>query len=120
MMTAIAIDIAKNPKGLDFSDPEPDTRPDRPQLGPKVRTGIIPSPNNDEGGVLISRVAEGTSAEDAGLEPGDIIVRWSGQDVEDVQTWMPTLLELEPGDEIELTVDRDGERIDLIMILREP
>ena len=120
MMSAIAIDIAQNPRGLDFSDPEPDTRPERPQIGPKVRIGIIPSPRSDEEGVLIRRVAEGTSAEDAGLEDGDIIVSWNGEDVEDVQTWMPTLLELEPGDEIELTVDRDGELIDLIMILRAP
>lgn len=119
MMTRIAIDIATNPKGLDFTDPEPQPERETARTGPRVRTGIIPAPSSDEG-VLIRRVAEGTSAQDAGLEAGDVILTWNGEDVEDLNQWMSTLGEFEPGDEVELTIDRDGEQLELIMIMRAP
>ncbi len=119
LMTAIAYDIALNPKGLNFTDPEPDDRPDRPTTGPRIRTGIVPSPRSDEG-VLVRNVFEGTSAADAGIEPDDIIIQWNGVKTPDVQTWAPLLLEHEPGDEIEVIIIRDGETIELLMILRAP
>eukprot|EP00913_Durusdinium_trenchii_P006338 g5950.t1 len=120
MLTAIAIDIATNPKGLDFSDPEPQPeRPDRPRTGPKVRTGIIPSPTSDEG-VLVRRVFDSTSAADAGIEADDIILEWNGTKTPDVQAWMPLLLTHEPGDEISVTIKRGDETIELMMILRAP
>ena len=119
MMTQIAIDIATNPRGLDFTDPEPKPERKASRPAPPVRTGIIPAPRSDKG-VLIRRVSSGTSAEDAGLQAGDVILAWNGQEVQDVHAWMPTLKELSPGDEVELTIERDGERIELLMILRAP
>ncbi len=120
MLTAIAIDIATNPRGLDFSDPEPQPeRPSRPRTGPKVRTGIIPSPTSDEG-VLVRRVFDSTSAADAGIEADDVILEWDGTRTPNVQAWMPLLLKHEPGDEISVTVRRGDETIELMMILRAP
>ncbi|MFI4896196.1 MAG: M28 family peptidase [Phycisphaerales bacterium JB059] len=120
LMAAIAMDIATNPDGLDFSDPEPpDDRP-RPQpTGPRVRTGIVPSARPDEG-VVVSRVFDATSAADAGIEEGDVITEWNGTPTPDVQAWMPLLLEHEPGDEITVKIRRDDQEIELILILRAP
>lgn len=120
LMAAIALDIATNPDGLDFSDPEPpDDRP-RPQpTGPRVRTGIVPSARPDDG-VVVSQVFDSTSAADAGIEEGDVIIEWDGTPTPDVHAWMPLLLEHEPGEEIKVKIRRDDQEIELIMILRAP
>ena len=80
----------------------------------KVRLGIRPSmAEGGEPGVLVQSVSPGTSAANGGLKPGDLIVAWDGEDLIDVMDMLERLRSLEPGDEVELVVVRDGEDLEL-------
>ena len=80
----------------------------------KVRLGIRPSmAEGGEPGVLVQSVSPGTSAANGGLKPGDLIVAWDGEDLIDVMDMLERLRSLEPGDEVELVVVRDGEDLKL-------
>lgn len=87
--------------------------------GVRVRVGIAPGDYSGEaGGIVVARVFDGTSAADAGLKEGDRITVWNGERVLTVQDWMPMLSTHSPGDQIELTVIRDGEEITVPMTLK--
>jgi serine protease DegQ len=60
-------------------------------------------------GVIVQSVVEGGPADDAGMEPGDVIVGLDGQPVRTVEDFLVELRELMPGDEITIEVVRDGE-----------
>ncbi|MFI4916272.1 MAG: M28 family peptidase [Phycisphaerales bacterium JB060] len=86
-----------------------------PSMGDiKVRFGIRPG-TYVEGveGVAVGGVTPDSPADYAGLKAGDVLVGWNGQLVGDVRDWMGQLMRHEPGDVVTVTVDRDGERIDL-------
>ena len=70
------------------------------------------------GGLLVAPVIDGTSAADAGLKVGDRITIWNGERVKTVEDWMPLLATHNPGDEIDLTVVRQGEEVIVPMTLK--
>jgi len=72
-----------------------------------------------ESGVLVREVIEGGPAEEAGVRPGDVIVRFDGEAVETVEDLFAALREVQPGDEAELTVVREGDERDLTVELGE-
>lgn len=87
--------------------------------GSKVRLGVMPSYSTaDEPGVLIDGVTEGTSAHDAGIQTGDIITAWDGEHIEGGSDLMKHLRSHKPGDEVTITVTRDGESLDLPVTLK--
>ncbi len=59
-------------------------------------------------GVLVVRVAGGSPADDAGIEPGDIIVAVDGQRVQDVQDLNVLILDAETGQKLSVEVERGG------------
>ena len=63
------------------------------RTGAPVRLGIMPSYTSDlETGVLIDGVSDGTSAADAGLAEGDILLRWNDTEITDGSILMQELL----------------------------
>lgn len=82
------------------SDPKPAGRP---------RFGIKPaSYDENETGIEVEEVFEDTSAADAGIQAGDIMIKWNGKPLTNVETWMPLLQAANVGDVVEVTVKRDG------------
>ncbi len=85
----------------------------------KVRVGLLPSFGEGQGlGVRVGTVTPETAAAEAGIEPGDMIVRWDGVKVEDLESWSAMLAEHEPGDEVKVGIKRDGEELTLDVKLR--
>lgn len=85
----------------------------------KVRLGIMPgSYSEDEPGIPVGDVTAGSSADEGGMIAGDRIVRWDGQKLTDIQGWMELLAKHEPGDEVKVGVNRDGEEITLDVTLQ--
>lgn len=77
--------------------------------GVSVRFGIAPGDYSDvEPGVLVGEVFPGTSADLAGIRPGDRMTKWNGKPIADVETWMPLLAGAKPGDVVDVTYVRDG------------
>jgi S1-C subfamily serine protease len=74
-----------------------------------VRFGIAPGDYSGElEGVLIGEVFDGLPAAKAGLKSGDLMVKWNGKDLVDVESWMPMLNKHKPGDVVEIVYVRDG------------
>ena len=64
-------------------------------------------------GAGIEVVEEGSSAEEAGLEPGDLVTRVDDEVIVGVESLVATIRGYRPGDEVTLTVVRDGEELEL-------
>jgi serine protease Do len=60
-------------------------------------------------GALVHQVIEDRPAQRAGMEPGDIIIRYEGEDIEDLAELRLLVARTEPDASVELTVRRDGE-----------
>ena len=61
-------------------------------------------------GALVSEVMSGTAAEDAGIEPGDVIVGLDGKEVVDSRDLRTRIALSSIGDEVDIDVVRDGKR----------
>jgi aminopeptidase YwaD len=104
---------SRRPGPREEEKPEQASAPANP--GPvrgNVRFGIAPGDyGDDEPGVLVGDVYDGTPAAAAGLKKGDRMVRWNGKPVSDVEGWMPLLAAAKPGDVVDIVVLRDGKEI---------
>lgn len=80
----------------------------------KVRFGIMPGNYNDsKPGVAVERVSRNTSASLGGVLAGDRMMEWNGVLIESVGAWMKMLGTHKPGDVVIVTVERNGEEVDL-------
>jgi S1-C subfamily serine protease len=70
-------------------------------------------------GVLVADVARNSAADEAGLREGDVIVALDGQPIETFDQLADTIDAKEVGDEITVTVNRDGEELELKATLRD-
>ncbi|HAA15016.1 MAG TPA: deoxyribonuclease HsdR [Cytophagales bacterium] len=69
-------------------------------------------------GVYVSAVRLGSSAEDAGLEQGDVIVQIDGKIVRNVAELQELVGRNRPGDEVEVTYLRNGEEFSTQAVLK--
>jgi serine protease Do len=68
-------------------------------------------------GAYVEEVVEGGPSEAAGLQVGDVIVSLAGDAVADSGDVLDRLLEHEPGEEVPVTVVRDGENLQIDVTL---
>ncbi|MDE2823120.1 MAG: PDZ domain-containing protein, partial [Chloroflexota bacterium] len=68
-----------------------------------------------EEGVVVVRVADGSPAEDAGLQKGDVIVSVDGTDADSVSAVATVVREAEVGDTLSIIVAREGESANLTL-----
>ncbi|GAB4383288.1 MAG: hypothetical protein Kow0022_02740 [Phycisphaerales bacterium] len=116
----IALAAAQRPERFRFARPQRAESQQGARSGIKVRFGIMPAYSQEEGaiGVLIEDVTAGGSAAEAGIKPGDRLVRWNGQKIADIQDWMQMLAKHEPGDKVVVGVKRGDEEITLEVTLQ--
>jgi len=77
----------------------------------KVMFGVVPDFAFQGEGVRVDGLVPESPAAIADVREGDILVRLAGEDLEDLRAFSDVLKKLEPGQEVEATVLRDGERI---------
>lgn len=77
--------------------------------GPKL--GVMPRYEGSEDGMEISGVVPGGAAEAAGLKKGDKITAIGGKPVKNVQDYMAAMSGLKRGEDVEITVTRDGKKV---------
>jgi S1-C subfamily serine protease len=70
-------------------------------------------------GAVVDSVQEGSGADDAGLQSGDIIVAVDGEELDTMAELVALVRVREPGDTLELTIVRDGEELELDVTLGE-
>ena len=57
----------------------------------------------------IETVQAGSAAEAAGIEPGDRLVALEGEEIDEWQTFVARIAQEQPGDEVTVSLERDGE-----------
>ncbi len=73
-----------------------------------------------DGQVVISEVVEGSPAADAGLMADDVIIAVEGEAVSAIADLRSMMGSFRPGDELAVTVERDGETLERTVLLGEP
>ncbi|MDI9402791.1 MAG: M28 family peptidase [Limnohabitans sp.] len=120
---------AASPERLEFGtgaraqDPAPrvvDTAPGGNDRGyAPVRLGIQPGMAEDgESGILVENVSPNTSAADAGIKVGDILLSWDGVSLGSTADMMTKLRASKPGDIAKMRVMRDGKEIEINVELK--
>jgi len=83
------------------------------RMGSNVYLGSIPDMAAPESlkGLRLSGVRAGSPADAAGLKAGDVVVEFDGKPVVDLQSYSDALYARQPGDEVDVVVVRNGERV---------
>ncbi|MGH9788203.1 MAG: PDZ domain-containing protein, partial [Candidatus Acidiferrales bacterium] len=76
---------------------------------PAARLGIVMEVSADRGAIQVQEVAEGAPVARAGLRAGDLIVSVNGQKLETLKPFYDAVTRGQPGDVVELEVERPGE-----------
>ena len=124
LINTVAIDLVDEEK-LSFQTSSSSSRRggNRGSVAPpaSVRLGIQPSYSAElETGILINGVSEGTSAEDAGLQDGDVLLEWNGIELTGGMELMNQLRAAKPGYKVTILVQRDTKNIDIEVTLKAP
>lgn len=113
----LALDLATMPEQLQFTEPGRVATRDRGYA--PVRLGIRPGMGTDiDSGVQVEAVSPGTSAEEGGIERGDIIIGWDDVPIDDMRSLFEALQNHEPGDVVAITVLRGDETVTLDVRLK--
>jgi serine protease Do len=70
---------------------------------------LVDNENLPKGSAVVSQVEEGAPADEAGLEAGDIITGINGTPLENYLQLGNQIASMQPGEEAELQINRDGE-----------
>ena len=107
----IAFDIdteASRPKYVAVQMPKSS---EKAQRGYRVSLGTIPDFGEQVEGYKLAGVREGSPAAQAGLQAGDIIVKFGSIDIKNIYDFTYALGEHRPGDEVEVVIKRGKELI---------
>ena len=83
----------------------------------KVTFGIIPSYAGSGPGLTIDGVRPGGPAEVAGIQPGDVLIKIDGQDIQDIYDYMHRLEGLKKGQGVSIRIGRGEETLELFVQL---
>lgn len=75
--------------------------------------GVLPDYSYSGEGFRVQGVRSGEAAERGGIQDGDVIIRMGDSDIADIYGYMESLSEFEAGDEVTVTVMRNGEEVSL-------
>lgn len=81
-----------------------------------VTLGVVPDYLFDGKGMRISGVKEDRPAIKAGMKEGDIVVKMGSVEVDDMMSYMKGLAEFEKGDKADVTLLRDGKKIEVMVV----
>jgi len=70
-------------------------------------------------GVVVNEVVKDSPADEAGLEEDDVIIGFDGSKITDTDELMEMIDEHRPGDEVILTVMREGDEVELTVTLEK-
>ena len=108
LLEALAWEAASRPGKLTYA--EASGGGDARRTGARVRFGIQPDYTAElETGVRVDGVSEGTSAAEAGIVTGDILLTWNGEEIAGGQKLMEFISKANPGDTVKVSLQR-GEK----------
>lgn len=87
--------------------------------GFKVWVGGVPDYSAPGPGVTFSGVSPGSPAEKAGVQGGDVLLRFGGKEIRDIYEYTAALGDVRPGQTVTLVLKRGGGEISLDVTLAE-
>jgi hypothetical protein len=111
--------IADAPERPTYQRPAQPTAQGAARGGFRVYFGSVPNYEAQVEGVLLEGVREGSPAEKAGLKAGDIIIKFGGKSVRNVEEYTSLLGDYKPGDVVEVVVKRGSETLTFKVTLAE-
>lgn len=81
--------------------------------------GSIPDMGEEVKGVRFSDVRDGSPAAQAGLKAGDILIEFAGKEIQNLYDFTYALRTHRPGEEVEVTVLRDGKPLKVKVTLAQ-
>ena len=113
LVYSIVMDVAQRPDRLTFQTNTQGTAP-RPREGFRVHVGAVPDYTAElESGVQVDYVLEGSPAAAAGIQAGDVLAAWNGQEIASLADYAGFLRLHEPGETVTVTVRRGSATLDL-------
>ncbi len=88
--------------------------------GSRPYFGSIPDLGNDAPGYALSGVSGGSPADKGGVKAGDVIVELSKNKITNLDDFDLALRKFKSGEEVEVVVTRNGERVTLKVTLGQP
>ena len=79
----------------------------------RVYVGTVPDFAGQSDGLKITAVNEGSPAQKGGLKGGDIIINFGGKKISNIYDYSYALGDFSPGDSVNVTVVRDGKKVNL-------
>ena len=79
----------------------------------KVTLGVMPDYLYTDGGMRVDGVRADRPAQKAGIEKGDVVVQMDDIEINSMEDYMKALSSFEPGQTVDVTVVREGERMDM-------
>ena len=77
----------------------------------RVYVGTVPEFGYQGDGFKMSGVSEGSPAQKAGLQGGDIMIKFGKKDIANIYDYMYAMGEYSPGDTVDVVVMREGEEV---------
>ena len=90
-----------------------DPNPAQPQQGRRVMLGTVPDFTDTGPGVRIDDVVEDSPAARSGLRAGDRLLAIDDEQITDLRGYAQLLRQLEPGAEVVVKIERDGEMLSI-------
>jgi hypothetical protein len=115
LVAAIAERVAERPTRLTLQRTE--APPPAREGGYGAYLGTVPDFAPVDFGVRLSGVSAGSPAEQAGMQKGDVLIRFDGEEIEDLYAFTDALRSHAPGDTVEVVVLREGEEVPLVAVL---
>ena len=75
--------------------------------------------SSSQNGAVVSAVADGGPAGDAGMRPGDVIVAYNGEPIDDTRDLQNRVVATRPGTTVPVDVVRDGEAVTLDVTIEQ-
>ncbi len=85
----------------------------------RASLGTMPDFGFEGPGVRVQQVMPSSAAEAAGLLAGDVLIAFDGEEVTDLRGYSTLLKAKSPGDQVAVTVLRDGEQMTMTATLGE-
>lgn len=87
-----------------------------PRTSFNVSLGTMPSYSENNEGLLLDGVREGSPAAKAGIKGGDIVVKLAGKEVRNISDYMYAMSAMKAGEEYEIVIKRGGETLILKIV----
>lgn len=107
-----------SPTRMDYIEVKGNAQMER--SGSRPYFGSIPDFNLDQKGYAIMGVAPGGPSEKAGIKAGDVIIDVGGQKIGGLDDFDLALRKFQAGDQVDVTVRRDGQEVKLKVTLGKP